>query len=182
MTENTSSAPQPNSYPSHRPDGPAHGNEPPYGPPQPHPGMQAPPGQWVYQMAAPPKPKSSGYRVAAGVVAIVLSLVELLLFGNAVSMMSLFVIPVYVTAAVAHFILGVGTMTAGIVLLAQHRRRGRKAPVSLLALAALTVLAAMVLVVGEVQSQIVLIVSSLLAVTVLIVLGIGFLKEKRALV
>lgn len=80
------------------------------------------------------------------------------------------------------FVLAAGTMTAGIVLLAQHRRRGRKAPVSLLVLAALTVLAAMVLVVGEVQSQIVLIGSSLLAVTVLIVLGIGFLKEKRGLV
>lgn len=144
--------------------------------------MQAPPGQWVYQMAAPLKAKSSGYRVAAGIVAIVLSLLELLLFGNAVALAASFGITVFVAAAIAHFILGVGAMTTGVVLLAQHRRRGRKAPISLLVFAALTVLTAIALLVKDLQHTFFLIGGSLLAVAVLIVLGIGFAKEKRGLV
>lgn len=71
-----------------------------------------PPGQWVYLATAPAKPASSGLRVAAGVLLILLGIAEL--------------VPPWLTSFV--LLLGPGTMAAGIVMLCKHRSRGRMAP------------------------------------------------------
>lgn len=184
--------PQPGqgSHPSRGPYGPVPGNEPPYGPPQPYTppglGQQAhhpqyapyrPPQQYA---PAPQQAKSSGYRVASGIVAIVLSLLELVFFANSAYMAAAWSAGAYIITAVVLAILGLGTLTTGIVLLAQHRRRNRITPLVLMALSASAILASAVLLVSELYGAPFLIVSVLLGVPILIVLGIGLSKEKRA--
>jgi peptidoglycan/LPS O-acetylase OafA/YrhL len=130
----------------------------------------------------PPGPKSSGYRVASGIVAIVLSLFELIFFANSAYMAATWSVGAYITTAVVLAILGLGTLTTGIVLLAQHRRRNRITPTVLMALSASAILAAAVLLAGEFYGPPFLILSVLLGLPILIVLGIGLSKEKRGLV
>jgi uncharacterized membrane protein HdeD (DUF308 family) len=60
----------------------------------------------------PPKPPSSGLRVAAGVLLILLGLIEFSLVGWLAILL----------------VLGPGTVAAGIVLLCQHRSRKRGTP------------------------------------------------------
>lgn len=133
--------PQPGqrSFPSHGPDGPVPGNEPPYGPPQPstppgyghqpYPQQQAHypyPGQQA-QYPYPPQPygqagwvapaKKTGARTASGVLTIVMSAWVLVCsfsgFGNGLTGM-----------ATLLFLLALAGLTAGILVLSLRRNKG----------------------------------------------------------
>lgn len=201
MTENIPPGPpahRPQSYPSHAPSGVV--PEPYYGPPQP-PTQKAPPGygqppylqqpqyaQYPPQYYAPvaysglPRAKSSGYRVSSGIIAIVLAVWELLFFANSAYMATTTEYGAYVTTAVVLGVLGLGSLATGIVLLVQHRRRNRITPVALLALSASAILAAVIMLLGELYGAPFLIASILLGLPIIIVLGIGLSKEMRGLV
>jgi hypothetical protein len=138
-------APQPPSYPSHEQSGPIPGNEPPYGPPQPYaPAPPAPYGQQPYpqpqyapypqQQSGRPKAKSSGFRVASGIIGIVLGAFLLMPsiagFGHGgVDFMAFLIL-----------VAALGNITAGIVLLANQRGRSLGPLVTSLAFAGLALL------------------------------------------
>lgn len=199
MTENVPPVPPaaqnvtPQSYPSHGPDGPIPGNEPPYGPPQPYappPGygqqpypqqaqyIQYPPqqqfasaGQWV--PAGPAGPKSSAYRVASSIVAIVLGVWLFLQFLVGVAVGAGF-------ATILFLIAAFGTLTSAIVLLAKHRGRLREAPLILLGFTSFAILVSLIVGIGFGFYPVSFVVP-LLAAPVLIVMGIGLSREKRGL-
>ncbi|XAS62573.1 hypothetical protein ACOM2C_03500 [Pseudarthrobacter sp. So.54] len=197
MTENIPpipSAPQPEGYASPAPFGPTAGNAPPYGPPQP--GVQAPPAPYGQQQYAqpqyvpyppqqyappapwkmgPPKPKSSGHRVASGIVGIVLG-VWLLMpsiagFSNGSS-----------TAFMAFLVLvaALGNLTAGIILLANQRGRGPGAPITSLSFAGFALLLGLIGLAVSYFGAALFLSSLILAAPVLIVMGIGLSREKRS--
>lgn len=190
MTENIppippASGPGP-SYPSHAPSGSSRGNEPAYGTPQPfdqsptvlsghqsrysHPPYgQATPqyaSQW-YQTA--PHSKSSGLRVAAGIVSIVLG--AFLLFASMAG---------FATNAIAGLLLlvaALGSITTGIVLLASQRSRTRGAPITTITFAGFALLAALLAV--PFLGGAVLFFGVLLAAPVVILLSLGLAREKN---
>ncbi len=90
--------------------------------------ISAPAGSWVYQPFTPKAP-SSGMRVAAGIVAIVLFPWNLLL---GVELMR-------VTPVVGLLLLtsALGGLTTGIIFLAQHRSRKKEVAVALMSFIAL---------------------------------------------
>jgi hypothetical protein len=183
----------PKSYPSHGPDGPIPGNEPPYGPPQPYtqvppapygqqpyaqpqyapyPSQQYPPAaQWA--PAGPPKPKSSGFRVAAGIVGIVL--------GTWLFVPSIAGFGEGSTAFMAFLILvaALGNLTAGIVLLANQRGRSQASPITCLSFAGFAVLLGFIGLAVEYYGGALLVTTLLLAAPILIILGIGLSRENR---
>jgi hypothetical protein len=201
MTENVPPVPPtqnvtPQSYPSHGPDGPIRGNEPPYGSPQPYaqaapppgyvqqpypqhtqyvqypPQQFAPPaGQWV--PAGPAGPKSSGYRVASSIVAIVLGVWLFLQFLVGVEVGAGF-------ASILLLIAAFGTLTSAIVLLAKHRGRLREAPLILLGFTSFAILVSLIVGIGFGFYPVSFVVP-LLAAPVFIVMGIGLSREKRGL-
>jgi hypothetical protein len=176
--------PQPGqgSYPSHGPDGPIPGNEPPYGPPQPYtpPGygqQPYPPQQYTvpqWQLAAPAKAKSSGYRVAAGIVEIVLGtwllIPSIAGFSNGSS-----------TAFMAFLVLvaALGNIAAGIVLLANQRGRGQGSPITSLSFAGFALFLGLIGLAVTYFGAALFVSALLLATPVLIVMGIGLSREKR---
>lgn len=191
MSENTPpipSAPRPGpGYPSHAPFGASQGYEPANGTPQPynpapwaaygqqpqysHPQFdQAPPQhapQW-YQGAS--KPRSSGLRVGAGIVGIVLGAVLLL-----ASMAG------FASNAIAGLLLlvaALGNITTGIVLLASQRERTHGAPITSISFAGFALLAALLAV--PFLSGAVLFFAVLLAAPVIILLGLDLSRVKRA--
>jgi hypothetical protein len=190
-------APQPQSYPSHGTDGPIPGNEPPYGPPQaypqappappvfgqqqpyappqyaPYPPQQFPPAvQWA--PAGPLKPKSSGFRIAAGIVGIVLGtwlfIPSIAGFSEGSS-----------TAFMAFLILvaALGNITAGIVLLANQRGRSQGSPITSLSFAGFALLLGFIGLAVEYFGGALLASTLVLAAPVLIILGIGLSREKQ---
>lgn len=194
MTENIPPippAPQydaPRGYPSHGPDGPIPGNAPPYGPPQPY--TQAPPTPYGQQPYAPPqyapyppaaqwapagplKPRSSGFRVAAGIVGIVL--------GTWLFIPSIAGFSEGSAAFMAFLILvaALGNITAGIVLLANQRGRSQGSPITSLSFAGFALLLGFIGLVVEYYGAALLVTTLLLASPVLIVMGIGLSREKR---
>ena len=196
MTENippVPPAPQydaPRGYPSH---GPIPGNEPPFGPPQPY--TQAPQTPYSQQYYAPPqyapyppqqyppaahwgpagplKPRSSGFRVAAGIVGIVL--------GTWLLIPSIAGFSEGSTGFMAFLILvaALGNITAGIVLLANQRGRSQGPPITSLSFAGFALLLGFIGLAVEYYGAALLVTTLLLAAPVLIVLGIGLSREKR---
>lgn len=146
----------------------------PYAPPQSAaypPQQYAAAGHWV--PAGPAKPKSSGYRVASGIVGIVLGtwliIPAIAGFGSAS------------TAFIAFLILlpAFGNITAGIVLLANQRGRTQGLPITSLSFAGLALLFALVSMAAPYYGTAVLVSTLLLATPILIVMGIGLSREKR---
>lgn len=189
MTENIQPIPpEPRpgpSYPSHAPSGPIQGNEPAYGTPQhynqPHlvvNGQQLQYSYPQYGQASPqyapqwyppaPQPKSSGFRVAAGIVGIVLGVV--LLFGAMAGFGSNSI------AGLLLLVAAVGNVTTGIVLLASQRGRTRGAPITSISFAGFALLAALLAV--PFIGGAVLFFVVLLAAPVIILLGLGLAREK----
>jgi peptidoglycan/LPS O-acetylase OafA/YrhL len=135
----------------------------------------------VIQTSAP-KPPSSGLRVAAGVVAIVLGLWCL---GSAlVGVLMAIDYDGYaevVVFTVLFLLLGLGSLASAITLLVQHRRKTPAASVAVLALAALALPAALMSTAEGFWGYFSATVTVLLAVPVFILLGISLVKEKRAI-
>jgi hypothetical protein len=132
------------------------------------------PGQW-----APPGPlksRSSGYRVASGIIGIVLGTWLLIPsvagFGAGSS-----------TAFMAFLILvaALGNVTAGIVLLANQRSRNQGSPITSLSFAGLALLLGLIGLAVTYFGAALFVSSLLLATPVLIVMGIGISREKRGL-
>jgi hypothetical protein len=187
-------APQPPSYPSHEQSGPIPGNEPPYGPPQPYaPAPPAPYGQQPYPQpqyapypqqqygqpgywpqAGRPKAKSSGFRVASGIIGIVLGAFLLMPsiagFGHGgVDFMAFLIL-----------VAALGNITAGIVLLANQRGRSLGPLVTSLAFAGLALLLGLIGLAVPYYGGTLLVFTFLLASPILVVMGIGLSREKRA--
>ncbi|MEN8584696.1 hypothetical protein ABFP37_18535 [Burkholderia sp. RS01] len=202
MTENIPpipSAPQPDGFPSHAPTGAVPGNEPPqpyapaqqppYGPPQPYapyapqpqyvqpqyatypPQQYGPPGQW--SPYGPPKAKSSGFRVASGIIGIVLGTFLLIPaiagFGDGST----------VFMALSVLVAALGNITAGIVLLANQRGRSQGPIITSLTFAGLALLLGCIGMAVTYYGATLLVSTLLLASPVLIILGIGLSREKR---
>lgn len=95
-----------------------------------------PPAGWAYRLA-PVKPASSGYRVAAGIISIVLSLWVTLFYFVTTTRFSYYNQPEAddLMLMTLWFICMWGSFVCGIILLAKHRRRGKVVP-SLVAISA----------------------------------------------
>lgn len=136
-----------------------------------------PAGSWV--PPGPPLPESSGYRVAAGVIAIVhgsilltpsLALVGFAMREGQPAASAL----VFVALAAA-----VGNLISGIVLISRGCRRGRAAPAAVMACAAFpAILGVAGFALGHFHA-VLLTFSLIFAVPVAIILGVGLVKEKR---
>ncbi|MFF2245909.1 hypothetical protein ACFVTM_17210 [Arthrobacter sp. NPDC058130] len=172
--------PQPGqgSYPSQGPYGPPQPYTPPgYGqqPPQyaPYPPQQYPPAAY-WPQASPLKPKTSGYRVASGIVGIVLGvwlfIPSIAGFSNGSS-----------TAFMAFLVLvaALGNITAGIVLLANQRNRNQGPPVTSLSFAGFALLLGLIGLAVTYFGAALFVSSLLLATPVLIVMSLGLAKEMR---
>lgn len=188
LTENVPPVPPAPEHPHANWPQQGQGTYPSYGPPQPQnppgygqhlpqyapypPQQYAPAGQWP--QAGPPRPKSSGYRVAAGIVEIVLGVWLILpsiagfgLGGGAAFMGFL--------ALVA----ALGNIAAGIVLLAHQRNRTQGAPVTSLSFAGLALLLGLIGLSVPYIGGALFVFALVLATPVLIVMGLGLAKEKR---
>lgn len=107
----------------------------------PYPSAQqfAPAGQWV--PARPAEPRSSGYRVASSIVAVVLGVWLFLQFLIGVSVGAGFATVLVLMAAF-------GTLASGIVLLAKQRGRLREAPALLLGWTLFALLVSFIVAIG----------------------------------
>lgn len=124
----------------------------------------------------PSRPKSSGFRIAAGIVGIacgtwflVPSIAGFQNEGGVVFMAFLILVA------------ALGSITAGIILLANQRQRGRGAPVTSLGFAGLTVLLGLIGLAVPYYGAALLLSAVVLAGPVLIVMGLGLAREKRGL-
>lgn len=140
-----------------------------------------PAGQWVYQIVAPTEPHmpKSGYRVSAGIISIVLGVVQLMQF---LTFFRIHFPPRHfldLVLALPVIIASAGTLVFGIRLLWAHRERRRGAPVTLLAFASLALAAAIGNAVFMPMFFPVLIM--LLAVPAIVLLAIGLFRETRGL-
>lgn len=136
----------------------------------PYPPQQYVPAPWA---AGRPKPKSSGYRVAAGIVGIVLGtwlfIPSIAGFSEGgVGFMSLLIL-----------VAALGNITAGIVLLANQRNRNQGPPITSLSFAGLALLLGIIGLAVTYFGVALLVTTLLLAAPVLIVLGLGLSREKR---
>lgn len=122
----------------------------------------------------PDRSKSSGFRVAAGIVGIVCGvwfLVPSIAGFQEEGGTALMALPILVAA--------LGNVAAGIVLLANQRRRSQWAPVASLVFAGLAMLLGMIGVAVPYYGPALLVSALALAAPVLIVMGIGLAKERR---
>lgn len=140
-----------------------------YGQPQyaPYPPQQYAP-QWSQPVA--PKPKSSGFRVAAGIIGIVLGFVLLLACGvgfraNAV-------------AGLLLLIAALGNIASGIVLLAMQRGKTRGAPITAISFAGFALLAGLMAI--PFVGGAILFFTVLLATPLLVVMGLGLSREMKS--
>lgn len=126
----------------------------------------------------PNRPKSSGFRVAAGIVGIACG--------------TWFLVPSFagfqnegeggvVFLAVLILVAALGSTTAGIILLANQRQRGPVAPVTSLGFAGLTMLLGLVGLAVPYYGAALLLSAVALAGPILIVMGLGLAREKRGL-
>jgi hypothetical protein len=126
----------------------------------------------------PNRPKSSGFRVAAGIVGIACG--------------TWFLVPSFagfqnegeggvVFLAVLILVAALGSTTAGIVLLANQRQRGPAAPVTSLGFAGFTMLLGLVGLAVPYYGAALLLSAVALAGPILIVMGLGLAREKRGL-
>ncbi|WP_051181195.1 hypothetical protein [Arthrobacter sp. TB 26] len=160
-------APAPAPYGQQGPYAPQYGPPAQYGQPAPY----GQPGQWA--PAGRPLPKSSGYRVAVGIIAIVYGCWLFMQFGLGTARDMGFL-------AFLSMVASGGNLTSGIVLLAKQRSRLRGAPITALSFAGFGLLLG-ALFAGADGGPAIFLVNLLLAAPVLIVLGIGFLRERRGL-
>ena len=146
--------------------GPPHqyASVPPFGPPQPY--IHTRP---FGQQGA----KSSGYRVAAGIVSIV--------FGTLLLIPSIAGFRSSSLAFIALLILlaALGNITSGILLLANQRSRTKWAPVTSISTAGFALLLGFIGLTIDYYGGTLLLISLLLAAPVLILLGIGLARERR---
>lgn len=151
-------------------------------PTPPHPAHQPQeqhvPGYWV--PAVPQLPKSSGHRVASGIIAIALGGFLLLTSNILVWQAFEYSSAAGAFAAVLTIVAGLGNLISGVVLLVQHRGRRRAVPLTVLAFAALPLLPAIISIVAEVGAPVLLIISLVIAVPLFIVMSIGLAKENRS--
>jgi hypothetical protein len=142
--------------------------QPSYGQPQyaPYPPQQPTP-QWAPAAA---KPTSSGFRVAAGIVGIVLGFILLLASGAGFGANSI--------AGLLLLIAALGNITSGIVLLTMQRGKTRGAPITSISFAGFALLAALMAV--PFIGGAVLLFAVILATPVLVVMGMGLSREMRA--
>lgn len=146
-----------------------------YAAPGPYPqqpvGYFQPPAPWA--PAGPLKPKSSGFRVAAGIVGIVLGtwlfIPSIAGFSEGSATFMAFLI----------LVAALGNITAGIVLLANQRGRGQGSPITSLSFAGFALLLGFIGLAVDYYGAALLVTTLLLATPVLIVLGIGLSREKR---
>lgn len=140
----------------------------PYGQPQYAPYAQQYAPQW--SQPAPPKPKSSGFRIAAGILGIVLGF--LLLIASIVG---------FSHNGIAGFLLlvaALGNITSGIVLLTMQRGTTRGAPITSISFAGFALLAALLGIPFVGGGAIVFAI--LLAVPLIVVMALGLSREMRA--
>lgn len=153
------------------------GYAPPQYAPRPYPEQL----QWPYGAYAkaphgpgPNRPGSSGFRVAAGIVGIVCGVWFLVPSiagfqnGGGDAFMAFFIL-----------VAALGNITAGIVLLANQRQRGRRAPVASLGFAGLAMVLGLIGLAVPYYGPALLVSAVVLAAPVLIVMGIGLDKEKH---
>jgi hypothetical protein len=130
------------------------------------------PGQWASSVKQ--KPKASGYRIASGIVGIVLGSwlfipsIAGLSNGSSTAFMALLIL-----------IAALGNVTAGIVLLANQRSRNQGPPVTSLSFAGLALLLGLIGLAVTYFGAALFVSSLLLATPVLIVMGLGLAKERR---
>ncbi len=190
MNDSIPPIPPAQQYPGNQiPDGygpPPFAPQPPAGQPYPQHGRQpypyqAPYPQQQYGMYAktapgwdPNRPKSSGFRVAAGIVQIVCG--------------AWFLVPAIAgfsggsgTAFMAFLILvaALGNITAGIVLLANQRGRSQGSPITTLSFAGFAMLLGLIGLAVAYFGPALFVSALLLATPVLIVMGIGLSRERR---
>jgi hypothetical protein len=122
----------------------------------------------------PTGPKSSGHRVASGIVGIALGTWLLVPSIAGISEGG-------GTAFMAFLILvaALGNITAGIVLLANQRRRSQGSPTTSLTFAGLALLVGLIGLAVPYFGVTLFVTSLLLATSVLIVMGLGMSREKR---
>ena len=119
------------------------------------------------------KPKSSGHRVAAGIVGILLGtwlfIPSIAGFGEGGAGLMSFLI----------LVAALGNITAGVVLLAHQRNRNQGPPMTSLSFAGLSLLLGLIGMAVPYFGVALLLTSLILAAPVLIVMGIGLSREKR---
>ncbi|MEW1820397.1 hypothetical protein AB0323_06320 [Arthrobacter sp. NPDC080031] len=130
----------------------------------PYPQQYAQASQWGYPLA-PATPKSSGARVASGVVALVLGVWLVMSSMIGISLGTAFAS--FLTLLVAVF-----TIAAGIVLLAKQRERQRWVPITLLSLAGAGLLLSL-------ASPGQFVITFILSAPIFIVMGIGLWRETQ---
>jgi MFS family permease len=146
---------------------------------QPHPLQSAPADRWG--PACSRLPKSSGYRIASGIIAIVLGCFLFLPAIALIAYASSYLYPAAGAIAILALVAALGNLTSGIVLLAKHRGRRRAAPVAVLSIAAFPVLLGLAGFLDGVSYAILLIISAVLSIPLFIIMGIGLAREKRGL-
>lgn len=141
----------------------------PYGQPQytPYPPQQFAP-QWGQ---APAKPKSSGFRIAAGIVGVVLGLFLLLESGPGFRY-DAFVALLFLIAAL-------GNITSGILLLVMQSGQGRGAPITAISFAGFALLASLVSTSVPYYGAAPLLIDIILATPVIVLMSLGLSREAK---
>ncbi|RAX45731.1 hypothetical protein DQ354_07525 [Arthrobacter sp. AQ5-06] len=121
-----------------------------------------------------PKAKSSGFRIAAGIIGIVLGTWVLVpaIAGFSSSDGTVFI-------AFLILLSGLGNITAGILLLANQRSRTKWAPVTLLSTVGFVLLLSFIGLAVDYYGGALLTTVLILALPICILLGLGLSREKR---
>ncbi|MDQ0664544.1 phosphoglycerol transferase MdoB-like AlkP superfamily enzyme [Arthrobacter ulcerisalmonis] len=143
----------------------------PYGQPQysPYPPPQYPP-QWG--QAALAKPKSSGFRIASGIISIVLGFFLLLEAGPGFGHNAFIALLLLIAA--------LGNISGGIVLLVMQRGRTSGAPITSISFAGFALLVSLMATAVPYYGAAPFVIDLLLATPVLVVMGIGLSRETNA--
>lgn len=147
-----------------------------FGPPQQYAGVPRFGGPQLHPHAPPfgqPGAKSSGFRVAAGIVSIV--------FGTLLLIPAVAGLRSGGTAFMALLILiaALGNITSGILLLANQRSRTSWAPVTSMSAACIALILGLAGLTIDYYGVTLLLISLLLAVPVLLLLAIGIARDRR---
>ncbi|HET6268807.1 MAG TPA: hypothetical protein VFE00_01890 [Arthrobacter sp.] len=174
MKENVPPVPPAPQYPAQRPAGydqlaPPYLQQTQYAP---YPPQFVPAGH--RSPAGPPRPKSSGFRVASGIIGIVLG--SWLLVPSIAGFESSGGV---VFTAFLILLSALGNVTAGIVLLANQRGRLRGSPVTSLSFAGFALLVGLIGLAVPFYGPALFVSTLLLAAPVLIIMGLGLSREKR---
>lgn len=146
-------------------------NQQPYGQPQyaPYPPQHYAP-QWA--AAAPAKTKSSGYRVAAGIIGIVLGFFMLIEAGPGFGHNAFIALLLLIAA--------LGNLSAGIVLLTMQRGRTRGAPITAISFAGFALLSSLMAISVPYYGGAPFIIDLVLATPLIVLMAIGLSRETQA--